>query len=1020
MGLRIVHGPPNSGRAGVIRERFTGALGRDPVLVVPTYDDVFAFQRELCGDSGALLGGAVLTFRGLFEQAARAAGSPPAATATDAQRLRLAALAVRAARPRILARSAAHPGFARALGTLIEELQAALLDPASVEAGAGELEESAYLGELAAIYRAYSRLREEAGLEDQHGVAAAAIAGLRRDPDAWGGRPVLLYGFDDLTREQLELVSVLAGAAEVTVALTYEDRPALAARATLLELLRDLADASEETTAADPANTESPLLFELERGFLAEHPRPPARPDGSLVLLRSAGERGEAEAVGGEIAALLAAGADPSGIAVALRSPDVHGPLYRRVLESYGIPVALEADLPVAGTATGGALLALLRAAFTSRSAADVLTYLRGPRRGRPSDVDWLERSVRRGRLRTASETAEEWREQSGRELRGLDRLATASATPQRLLAEVADLARDIAEWPLAREGERGRIPGEAESLELRAGAAVAGACEELAGLGALAPGPEELIETLRDLRLPAWRGPAEGRVRIASPYRLRAGRFAHVFVASLQDGEFPRRDGGSPFLSDEQRGQLGLPERAETEAEERYLFYVCLSLPTRGLWLSCRVSDESGGAEQPSPLLGEVRRMLDPPPPAEPGAADPLDSELVRGRGLGELVFPPAEAPSETELARALAARGEGEDHGASLASLGVGLDPAGRIQASLDAAAGRERRTRAPGPLTVPAVVEALAQREEYGGTTLENFAVCSYRWFADHELAPEPLGPKPEGLTQGTLMHSALERLYRERPGGDPLPRPASLQAWIARGLELVAEEAEAGGLQGSSPSEIAMRRRVETLLETFLRREAARTAPAVLPDLDLLEGSFGSEEGSDRPGLDLGGWLLHGRIDRVDTAGRSGLVQDYKLSAKVTPWAAFENEGKLQLPLYLIALRELWGIEPLGGVYQPLRASRDTRPRGLVREGAGLGEPGDLPLVGNDLLADEDFEAQLGRAAERASAIVDRMRRGDIARDPLRDRCPDYCGFAPICRRERGAPREPDEELVEDPG
>jgi hypothetical protein len=89
---------------------------------------------------------------------------------------------VRAARPRILARSAAHPGFARALGTLIEELQAALLDPASVEAGAGELEESAYLGELAAIYRAYSRQREEAGLEDQHGAPGPPLR-LRR-PDA--------------------------------------------------------------------------------------------------------------------------------------------------------------------------------------------------------------------------------------------------------------------------------------------------------------------------------------------------------------------------------------------------------------------------------------------------------------------------------------------------------------------------------------------------------------------------------------------------------------------------------------------------------------------------------------------------------------------------------------------------------------------------------------------------------------------------------------------------------------------
>ncbi len=30
----------------------------------------------------------------------------------------------------------------------------------------------------------------------------------------------------------------------------------------------------------------------------------------------------------------------------------------------------------------------------------------------------------------------------------------------------------------------------------------------------------------------------------------------------------------------------------------------------------------------------------------------------------------------------------------------------------------------------------------------------------------------------------------------------------------------------------------------------------------------------------------------------------------------------------------------------------------------------------------------------------------MRAGDIDRDPLDDECPRHCGYAPICRRERG--------------
>ena len=91
--------------------------------------------------------------------------------------------------------------------------------------------------------------------------------------------------------------------------------------------------------------------------------------------------------------------------------------------------------------------------------------------------------------------------------------------------------------------------------------------------------------------------------MRIASPYRLRAGRFDHVFVGSLQDGEFPRRDrGGDPFLAEAQRATLGLEPRRDSEAEERYLFRVCLALPRRRLFLSYRDSDENGGAEARSP----------------------------------------------------------------------------------------------------------------------------------------------------------------------------------------------------------------------------------------------------------------------------------------------------------------------------------------------------------------------------------------------------------------------------------
>jgi RecB family exonuclease len=494
--------------------------------------------------------------------------------------------------------------------------------------------------------------------------------------------------------------------------------------------------------------------------------------------------------------------------------------------------------------------------------------------------------------------------------------------------------------------------------------------------------------------------------VRIASPYRLRAARFDHVLVGSLQDGEFPRRDrGGDPFLSEAQREQLGLDPRRDTEAEERYLFGVCLALPRRRLFLSYRDSDENGAAESRSPLLEEVRALI-APVADEP---DPVEAAITRVRGLADVVAPLAQAPSADELARALAAHGPKAEPQALLAAVGIDGDLVAALTDRLRRARRAEAASRAPGPLTNPSVLASLAAVEAYGGTTLEGFDECSYRWFASHELAPEPLDPVPDPLVQGGLIHAVLERLYRERPGGDPLPRPSSLPRWIDRGRALLTEELAEREV-GGHPAERAMARRVERLLERYLGEEAARDTGGFEPW--LLEARFGLGEEAERPTLDLGGWGLHGAIDRVDRApdGRA-IVHDYKLAASVTPRDKFEERAKLQLPLYLLAAQIHWGAEPVGGIYHPLRGTSNRRPRGLIAK-SSAGDLAGYNLYRPDVVDDEALEEILETTRERGAAIVARIRAGEIRRDPgpregLRghDVCPTWCSFAPICRRDR---------------
>jgi RecB family exonuclease len=1021
MPLNLIHGPPNSGRAGLIRRRFAAALDRDPVLVVPTVDDVYSFERELC-EGNAALGAAVMTFGGLFRAVATAGGSPPAAELTPAQRLRTVSLAIAAQRSRLgpLRRSAARPGFALAFERLLDELLGAGLEPAAVEAAAETLEGSAYLGDLAALFAAYAELRDRLGRPDSHGIARSAIA-LLRDPGGFWERPVFLYGLDDLTRNQFELIQALAAASEVTVALPYEEgNAALAARASLLEGLREIGIEEEATTQPDPGNTpDAPLLFHLERGFGAAEPDRRS-PDDSLAILRSAGARGEAEAVGAEVAKLIDAGTDPGEIAIALRDPARRGPLIASVLESYGVATALEAEVPVAATSVGGTLLALLATLSGEGTSGELLRFLRGPSGVPPGQVDWFERGLRRGRIGDAASALELWEERYGGLPHDVARIREAAAgEPGELTTTVGRLAATIASRPLRGE-EDGPKPELHEGLELRAAAAISSALVELADPVELAPPPEALAATIEALRLRVWSGPVEGRVRIASPYRLRAARFDHVFVASLQDGEFPRRDrGGGPFLSDEQRDLLGLEPRRDVDAEERYLFHTCLALPRKRLFLSWRDSDENGVAEPRSPLLDEVRRLLDPPP--GDATPDQVEEAITRDRDLTRVAHRIAEAPSEGELARAIAARSANADAGALLDLAGVAGPATERIEARLDRARAIEAASRAPGPLTNPSVLASLAAVPAYGGTTLEGFDLCSYRWFVSHELDPQPLDPVPDPLVQGGLMHAVLERLYAERPGGDPLPRPASLSAWIARGRELIAAEASDREL-GGHPAERAIVRRVEGLLERFLAEESAREDGGFEPW--LLEARFGEEEGSERPALEIDDWGLHGAIDRVDRdRGGRALVVDYKLSGAVTAREKLEEEAKLQLQLYLIAVAELWGAEPVGGLYHPLRGTSSRRPRGAVLDEAAA-ELGGYGLSRTDVVDRDGFEAMLDEARRRASEIVARMRRGEIRRDPgprrgLRGHgvCPPFCDFAPICRRDR-APVEPREEEGEE--
>jgi hypothetical protein len=95
--------------------------------------------------------------------------------------------------------------------------------------------------------------------------------------------------------------------------------------------------------------------------------------------------------------------------------------------------------------------------------------------------------------------------------------------------------------------------------------------------------------------------------------------------------------------------------------------------------------------------------------------------------------------------------------------------------------------------------------------------------------------------------------------------------------------------------------------------------------------------------------------------------------------------------------MLALRDLVGVEPLGGVYRALAGRRLTR--GMLRESAREDLPG---FAKDDYLDEETFWAQVEAARDRAADNAARIRAGDVRHDPKGDGCPAWCDLWPMCR------------------
>jgi ATP-dependent helicase/DNAse subunit B len=959
MPLTLVVGPANAAKAGVVFGRFRAAARDAPLLVVPRREDVALYERELAGE-GALLGGRVVSFGTLLREIGHRTGVAIGVVG-PVHRTGLVARAVRETPLEALARSAQAPGFVPAAETLISELRSERVDPRHLAGALAPL--GAHGREVASLYGRYVAFLERTDREDEEGRVWRTADALRERRTAWGRTPVLLYGFDDLSRAQRDVVETLAdhAGAPVTVSLAYEPRRAFAGRVRTFAELEPLADEviALEATEDFYAPAARAPLHALERRLFEDEPDLEPVPAGEAVrIVPAAGARADAEVVACEIARLRSQGIRDDEIAVVLRSPREDGPLVERVLAAAGIATARVRERPLGHTALGRGLLGMARTALAPDAAvADLLAWLRAPGvLDQPERADQLEADCRRAAITDAAEARRRWEEEHF-ELGELDRLRLEGQSPQShgLLTELARAA----EWLFVRP-RRGQAPvlGSEERLDALALGAATRALTELRELGPTAD-PADVLEALAAVEVRDPEPVGSGAVLVTDPLGIRARRFRAVILAGLEAESFPRPPRPEPFLSDDARGTLaeaGIVLRRDEHAadEEAYLFYAAASRATDALVLVERTADEEGNPHRPSPFVAEVERHL-------AGAR-------ADGRGLADVEWPPGRAATGTPA-------------------------PADRPLAAI---ASRE--------------VLALARH----GTTLsagavEAYASCPARWLVEKELDPTDLEPDPEAIRRGSIVHEALERTHSRLKAetGTGRVTPAN-RARAAELLDTALGEARRE-LGADLPPVVAesIGREIAADLRRYLEQAARQSETPFEPrDFEL---GFGMEEDGTPP-LVLGEGEeaigVRGRIDRIDVdpAGRA-IVRDYKSGKGRSDQSAngWLRARQLQVGLYMLAVRDLLGLVPAGGLYQPLKGSTaaERRPRGLVRDDAVPGTPG--LFYPDDVRDQAGVDEVLAAVEAEVRDVARRLRAGEVV--PRPDTCGwsgQGCRYPGICR------------------
>ncbi|MHC4307966.1 MAG: PD-(D/E)XK nuclease family protein, partial [Planctomycetota bacterium] len=423
----------------------------------------------------------------------------------------------------------------------------------------------------------------------------------------------------------------------------------------------------------------------------------------------------------------------------------------------------------------------------------------------------------------------------------------------------------------------------------------------------------------------------------------------------------------------------------------ERYLFYIAVTRAKERLYLSYPSANSNGNLTLPSFFLSETQKLF----PEETVQAItiqrnlskviPEPEDIITSTDSKDFVYYHLNTPYvsdkeqyEKTIALWLYNNSEvGSSFREELCILTTLIDSYNNLKLKLS-----DKK-----------IVKKISETStRFSPTKLKDYAQCPYKYFGRSTLKLRQAIPKSmDLLMQGTIIHKVLEEYFKETKD-------------ITKIFDDIFNRETRGMFTGFE--ELKARNEMLNTLLAFESTEKESILPTFKPS--MFEAKFGDEEcetlkiGDEKKG----GIEISGKIDRVDVSEvngeKIGIIIDYKYGQTEFKKTELEEGLDLQLPIYILALRDLFRVVPVAAEFYALKSSKKT---GIYNQELIDKLKLNIKPARKSLSVDnKEFNKRLQDAENHILKFSREIRKGRIELAPANiDFCGEgNCDFANVCR------------------